>query len=58
MSINNCKGCKYEFSAFVQSPCLKCDRFPKEELKDYYESKNEEVKEINMPIRISHARSF
>ena len=31
-----CKGCIDEFKALVQSNCLKCERFPKEKLKDYY----------------------
>ena len=42
MTRQQCKGCKYEFSAYVVSPCLKCERFPKEELKDYYENKTKE----------------
>jgi len=40
MSFRQCKGCVYEYSAFVQSPCLKCERFPKEKLIDYYEKQD------------------
>jgi len=39
MTNQQCKGCKDEFKAFVNSSCLKCERFPKEKLKDYYELK-------------------
>lgn len=39
MNRNQCKGCRYEHSSYVQSPCLKCERFPKDVLPDYYEEK-------------------
>ena len=40
--MKDCKGCRYEHVAYVYSPCLKCERFPKEVLIDYYEKRCEE----------------